>query len=318
MNALPASPRNAGGAVLLVGGLLLVPLLALVATAIQTFDAEALAHLARTVLAETVVVRPSSRPARWPAPCCSASVAPGASNATTSRAATRSPGCWCCRWRCPPTSSPTPTPTCCSTAGRCSTGCALSLGYGGRLPDVQVARRRGGAVLLRVLPVHLSDDPHRAGGVVEFRDRVGAAAGSVALGRLPAGGASADHALDRRRRDAGADGDARRCRRDPLLRPEHLLGRHLQDLVRHGQPQRRADAGGGAARRRGRDLRDRAQGPRARDAGDLAHPPALGAGARSTPAPGQRRCRGVVPAGAGRLRGSGRRRCCGCWRANRR
>ncbi len=55
-DALPASPRNAGGAVLVVGALLLVPLLALVATAIHTIDAPALAHLARTVLAETVMV----------------------------------------------------------------------------------------------------------------------------------------------------------------------------------------------------------------------------------------------------------------------
>ena len=50
------SPRNAGGVVLVVGVLLLVPLLALVATAIVTFDAAALIHLSRTVLAETVVV----------------------------------------------------------------------------------------------------------------------------------------------------------------------------------------------------------------------------------------------------------------------
>jgi iron(III) transport system permease protein len=56
VNTVPASPRNAGGAVLVVGSLLLVPLLALVATALQTFDTEALAHLARTVLAETVAV----------------------------------------------------------------------------------------------------------------------------------------------------------------------------------------------------------------------------------------------------------------------
>ncbi|HZH07534.1 MAG TPA: iron ABC transporter permease [Lautropia sp.] len=56
MSALPASPRNAGGVVLAVGALLLVPLAALVATAIRTFDAEALAHLARTVLAETVLI----------------------------------------------------------------------------------------------------------------------------------------------------------------------------------------------------------------------------------------------------------------------
>ena len=41
---------------LLVGSLLLVPLLALVATAFVTFDAAALAHLARTVLAETMAV----------------------------------------------------------------------------------------------------------------------------------------------------------------------------------------------------------------------------------------------------------------------
>ena len=50
------SPRNAGGAVLVIGALLLVPLLALVATAIDTFDVAALAHLAHTVLAETVAV----------------------------------------------------------------------------------------------------------------------------------------------------------------------------------------------------------------------------------------------------------------------
>ncbi len=56
MTALARSPRNAGGVVLLVGALLLVPLLALVATAFATFDAGALLHLARTVLAETVVV----------------------------------------------------------------------------------------------------------------------------------------------------------------------------------------------------------------------------------------------------------------------
>jgi len=56
VNTLPASPRNAGGAVLSVGALLLVPLFALVATAVQTFDAAALSHLARTVLAETAVV----------------------------------------------------------------------------------------------------------------------------------------------------------------------------------------------------------------------------------------------------------------------
>ena len=55
-DALPASPRNAGGVVLVVGALLLVPLLALVATAMYTIDAPALAHLARTVLAETVMV----------------------------------------------------------------------------------------------------------------------------------------------------------------------------------------------------------------------------------------------------------------------
>ena len=41
---------------LVVGALLLVPLLALVATAVATFDGDTLAHLARTVLAETVVV----------------------------------------------------------------------------------------------------------------------------------------------------------------------------------------------------------------------------------------------------------------------
>jgi iron(III) transport system permease protein len=50
------SPRNAGGAVLVIGALLLVPLLALVVTAIATFDGAALAHLGRTVLAETVAV----------------------------------------------------------------------------------------------------------------------------------------------------------------------------------------------------------------------------------------------------------------------
>lgn len=50
------SPRNAGGAVLVIGVLLLVPLLALVATAINTFDGSALVHLARTVLVETVIV----------------------------------------------------------------------------------------------------------------------------------------------------------------------------------------------------------------------------------------------------------------------
>lgn len=50
------SPRNAGGVVLIVGVLLLVPLLALVATAIVTFDAAALIHLSRTVLVETVAV----------------------------------------------------------------------------------------------------------------------------------------------------------------------------------------------------------------------------------------------------------------------
>jgi iron(III) transport system permease protein len=51
-----ASPRNAGGSVLLVGVLLLVPLLALVVTAVMTFDGAALLHLGRTVLAETVAV----------------------------------------------------------------------------------------------------------------------------------------------------------------------------------------------------------------------------------------------------------------------
>ena len=55
-DARPESPRNAGGTVLVIGGLLLVPLLALVATAINTFDGAALAHLAHTVLAETVAV----------------------------------------------------------------------------------------------------------------------------------------------------------------------------------------------------------------------------------------------------------------------
>jgi iron(III) transport system permease protein len=56
VTSLARSPRNAGGLVLLVGALLLVPLLALVATAFVTFDTAALLHLARTVLAETVVV----------------------------------------------------------------------------------------------------------------------------------------------------------------------------------------------------------------------------------------------------------------------
>jgi iron(III) transport system permease protein len=56
VTSLAQSPRNAGGLVLLVGALLLVPLLALVATAFVTFDTAALLHLARTVLAETVVV----------------------------------------------------------------------------------------------------------------------------------------------------------------------------------------------------------------------------------------------------------------------
>src|SRR5690606_34952471 len=52
----PRSPRSAGGVVLAVGLLLLVPLVALVATALATFDAGVLSHLARTVLAETVEV----------------------------------------------------------------------------------------------------------------------------------------------------------------------------------------------------------------------------------------------------------------------
>jgi ABC-type Fe3+ transport system permease subunit len=56
VTSLARSPRNAGGLVLLVGALLLVPLLALVATAFVTFDTAALLHLARTVLAETVMV----------------------------------------------------------------------------------------------------------------------------------------------------------------------------------------------------------------------------------------------------------------------
>jgi len=56
MSAVARSPRNAGSAVLVIGAVLLAPLAALVATAIRTFDAEALSHLARTVLAETVMV----------------------------------------------------------------------------------------------------------------------------------------------------------------------------------------------------------------------------------------------------------------------
>jgi iron(III) transport system permease protein len=52
----PRSPRSAGGIVLAIGLLLLVPLAALVATAAVTFDAEALRHLMRTVLAETIEV----------------------------------------------------------------------------------------------------------------------------------------------------------------------------------------------------------------------------------------------------------------------
>src|SRR4028118_843082 len=56
MSVLRAAPRDAGAVVLAMGALLLVPLAALVATAIRTFDAEALAHLARTVLAETVLI----------------------------------------------------------------------------------------------------------------------------------------------------------------------------------------------------------------------------------------------------------------------
>ena len=52
----PRSPRSAGGVALTIGVLLLVPLVALVATALVTFDAGALLHLARTVLAETVEV----------------------------------------------------------------------------------------------------------------------------------------------------------------------------------------------------------------------------------------------------------------------
>ncbi len=52
----PRSPRSAGGVVLAIGVLLLVPLVALVVTALVTFDAGVLSHLARTVLAETVEV----------------------------------------------------------------------------------------------------------------------------------------------------------------------------------------------------------------------------------------------------------------------
>ena len=150
-----------------------------------------------------------------------------------------------------------------------------------------LAHRRRGAVLLRVLPLHLPHDAHGAGRTVEFGHRVGPTAGTVTLGSLPARRAAADHAIDRRRGDAGADGDARRRRRDPLLRPEHLLGRHLQDLVRHGQPERGADAGGGAACHGDRHLPDRAQGARPGDAGDVPHPPALGARATRSPS----RCR---------------------------
>src|SRR5690606_9633322 len=52
----PRSPRSAGGVVLAIGVLLLVPLVALVVTALVTFEADVLAHLARTVLLETIEV----------------------------------------------------------------------------------------------------------------------------------------------------------------------------------------------------------------------------------------------------------------------
>jgi hypothetical protein len=141
----------------------------------------------------------------------------------------------CCRWRCPPTSSPTPTPTSCSSPARCRRCCG-NVRLGSRrllVSQDPLARRRDHADDAGAVSVRLSAGARGLSRAVRLRARGRAHARPWALAavlghRRRAAGPPGDC----RRRRAGADGNAERLRRRAVLRRRHLHHRHLPHLVR--------------------------------------------------------------------------------------